>query len=365
MKNIYIGALSGTSMNSLDIAAVRLPDQYPRCPDLVAFAREAMPEQLRQRILNLQGGKNTTLEQSMPEHRLLGQLFARIIRRVIKKYLEPEKIAAIGLHGQTLLHRPGATPPFTLQIGDPRIVAEETQCTTVANFRQIDIDNGGQGAPLAPAFHQAFFAKPEQALAVVNIGGIANITWLESDGKYRGYDCGPGNILMDAWSRRHLAEPYDREGNWARSGTPDKALVEHMLSDEFFTKTPPKSACATYFDLSWLDKKISAGNRISLENVQSSLAEFTAHCIADAILTDTPTSQILVCGGGVHNTYLMERLQTLAGVPVNDTQATGLHPDWVEAAGFAYLAQQRLHHAAVDLRATTGAKKAVLLGTIY
>ena len=352
-------------MNTLDIVAARLPDRYPRCPDLIAFAQEAMPEQLRQRILALQKKKITALEQLMHEHKLLGKLFAQIITRVIKKHLDPENVAAIGLHGQTLLHRPEANPPFTLQIGDPRTVAEQTRCTTVADFRQADINNGGQGAPLAPAFHQAFFAKPGQTLAVVNIGGIANITWLESDGKYRGYDCGPGNILMDAWTRRHLGEPYDHEGNWARSGTIDEALIARMLDDEFFRKKPPKSACATYFDLAWLERKAGADSRISPENIQANLAELTARCIADAVRADTPPDRIFLCGGGTRNTYLVERLQALSEVPVDDTQAAGLHFDWVEAAGFAYLAQQRLNNVEMDLRATTGTKKKALLGTIY
>ena len=352
-------------MNALDIAAVQLPDRYPRCPDLVAFEQEAMPTQLRQRILTLQEKKITTLEQSMHEHRVLGQLFARIIVRMIEKYLDPRNIAAIGLHGQTLLHRPEANPPFTLQIGDPRIVAKQTQCTTIADFRQVDMANGGQGAPLAPAFHQAFFARPEQTLAIVNIGGIANVTWLESDGRCQGHDCGPGNILMDAWTRRHLGKPHDHEGKWARSGVSDKTLLAHILNDEFFKKTPPKSACATYFDLSWLDRKISTGNRISPENVQSSLAELTARCIADTILSHTPPAQIFICGGGTCNTYLVERLQALVGMPVSDTQVAGLCSDWVEAAGFAYLAQQRLNNIEVDLRTTTGARKTALLGAIY
>ncbi len=362
-SDAYIGALSGTSMDALDVAAVRFSPQTSPRVELLACANEAIPEDLRERIRQLQRENITTLRQAAAEHEALGRLFARAITRLIEKNLSGAAVGGIGLHGQTVLHRPDADPPFTLQIGDPRIVAAQTGCVTVSDFRQCDLAVGGQGAPLAPLFHKAFFARPGETLAVVNIGGISNITWLESDGGYSGYDCGPGNVLLDAWIRRQRGKAYDRDGAWARSGVSDERLLARLLDEEFFRLTPPKSACATDFDLAWLTEKI-AGD-ISPENVQASLAELTARCIAAAVNEHSPAPvRVLVCGGGAHNAHLMERLQALLKPPVAATQAT-LSPDWVEAAGFAYLAQQRLDNKAVDLRAVTGAREAAVLGVIY
>lgn len=354
-------------MNALDVAAIRFPEQHPRCPQLIASARKPLPEKLRQQILDLQEKEISGVQQATREHEVLGRLFSQTISGMIGKHLDPGNIRAIGLHGQTVLHRPNSQPPFSLQIGDPHIVAAQTKCSTVSDFRQADMENGGQGAPLAPAFHQAFFARRGQTQAVVNIGGIANLTWLESDGSYRGYDCGPGNILMDAWSRLHLDEPCDRNGDWAKSGTCDEALLARMLDDAFFRRKPPKSACATGFSLGWLEQKTGSVRRMHPENVQSCLAELTARCIASEILASSSLPQrVLVCGGGAHNDYLMQRLRVLLGkIPVDDTLAAGIPADWVEAAGFACLARQRLNNVEIDLRSTTGAHKTALLGKIY
>ena len=366
MKDIYIGALSGTSMDALDIAAVRFSLQDSLNIELLAYTNKVIPEDLCQRIHQLQQKKTHTLQQAAQEHKKLGQLFSQAITQLVEENLDRKTIGAIGLHGQTILHRPKEKPPFTLQIGDPNIVAKQTGFVTVSDFRQSDINNGGQGAPLAPVFHKVFFSKINKSLAVVNIGGISNITWLEKNGDYSGYDCGPGNILLNAWIQKHRNKSYDDGGEWARSGICNEQLLTRMLDDDFFKQAPPKSACATNFSLRWLKEKMPADNQISPKNIQSSLIELTARCIVNAVKDHSPAPErVLVCGGGTHNRYLIERLQNLLEVPIADTQAIGLPPDWVEAAGFAYLAQQRLNDKLIDLRSTTGARKPTTLGTIY
>ena len=364
---VYIGALSGTSMDALDVAAVRFsPWTATRVkPELLACANEAIPESLRDCIYQLQQENASTITQAEGEHYALGRLFAGAVSRLIKKLPEHETVRAVGLHGQTVLHRPYDDPPFTLQIGDPSVVATQTNCTVVSDFRQYDLAAKGCGAPLAPVFHQAFFAETGETQSVVNIGGIANITLLEGDKLYSGFDCGPGNILLDTWTRSHCNRPYDRDGAWAQSGTCDEALLSRFLEDEFFSRPPPKVACATDFSLAWVDQKL-AGNVIAPENVQATLTELTARCIADAVSAFRPPPvRILVCGGGIHNRCLVGRLKTLLKVPISDTQAAGFAPDWVEAAGFAYLAGCCLDNKKIDLRNVTGAHEPVILGKIY
>lgn len=371
MRDVYIGALSGTSMDALDVAAVRFPPpnqsrQNGGRVELLADVNREIPQTLRDRLLALQKQNVTTLQQAADEHETLGRLFADAIKHLIRRHLPDDAVRAVGLHGQTLLHRPGDDPPLTLQIGDPRVVAEQTGCDTVSDFRLSDLAVGGQGAPLAPVFHDAFFSQAGKTQAVVNVGGISNVTWLESDGGYSGYDCGPGNILLDAWNRRHRRGAYDRDGEWARSGVCDESLLARMLEDEFFTRRPPKSACASGFGPAWLESKMPPRKRLKPEDVQASLTELTARCIADAVQARPQApARVLICGGGAHNGYLMERLRALLAAPVEDTRAAGLSPDWVEAAGFAFLARRRLAHEATDLRSVTGARKPAVLGVIY
>ncbi len=362
--SVYIGALSGTSMDALDVAAVRFSPQARARVELLACASEAIPENLRDCVRRLQRENAATIEQAAAEHYALGRLFAGAVTRLLEKLLNGETVRAVGLHGQTVLHRPDADPPFTLQIGDPGVVAARTGCAVVSDFRQSDLAAGGQGAPLAPVFHRVFFAEAGETRAVVNVGGIANVTVLEGGGRCTGFDCGPGNVLLDAWTQRHRGETYDRDGAWARSGVCDEALLARLLDDEFFHRAPPKSACATGFGRAWLEHKI-AGAAPAPANVQATLAELTARCIFDAVAARCAPARVFVCGGGAHNGFLMERLQALFDVPVADTQAAGLAPEWVEAAGFAYLAQRRLAGEKTDLRGVTGAREAVVLGRIY
>ena len=368
-SGVYIGALSGTSMDALDVAAVRFSSRAHAQvrTELLACANEAIPESLRESIFRLQRGNAVTAGQARDESHVLGQLFADAISRVTLKLPEDKNVLAIGLHGQTVLHRPDSDPPFTLQIGDPGVVAEQTRYPVVSDFRQSDLAAGGQGAPLAPAFHSAFFAEADTVRAVVNIGGIANVTVLDGSNNYSGFDCGPGNILLDSWARRCLDKAYDHLGAWAESGICNKALLARLLDDEFFTRAPPKSTCTSHFNLAWLEQKI-AGEKISLENIQTTLTELTARCIADAVTSSTSRlhlEHVFICGGGVHNHFLVKRLKALLEAPVTDTRAMGLSPDWVEAAGFAYLAKRFLNNEKTDLQNVTGAREAVTLGEIY
>ena len=369
-NDIYIGALSGTSMDAIDVAAVRLPVPHRGSIsgniELLAYADTEIPQRLRRRIRQLQKKDVTTPAQAAPEHHSLGQLFADAVKCLVERQLNGDDARAIGLHGQTLLHRPHASSPFTLQLADPQLVATQTNYAVVSDFRQSDLAVGGQGAPLAPAFHQALFARSKHCVAVVNIGGISNVTHLDGDRDYSGYDCGPGNILLDAWIKQQRDADYDHDGDWARAGTCDPALLEQLLDHPFFKQTPPKSACATMFGMDWLKQQLAASAALPAQDVQASLLELTACCIADSIHSLAPApEEILVCGGGAHNRYLMERLQTLCKMCVRDTQAVGVPARQVEAVGFAYLAQRRLHHIKTDLRRVTGAREAAILGTLY
>ena len=273
---------------------------------------------------------------------------------------------AIGSHGQTLRHEPYSEAPFTLQIGNPGIIAAGTGITTVADFRSADIALGGQGAPLAPAFHEWLLREPGALRAVVNIGGIANVTILPpGDGATTGFDTGPGNTLLDAWCREHRGQSFDESGAWAADGNVDQALLERLLGDPYFSAAPPKSTGFEYFNLGWLD---AAGvDNIPPVDVQATLAALTARTIGDAIRdAASDRCEVFVCGGGVHNDELMRLLaEELPGCRVQSTGAAGLDPDWVEAVAFAWLAKRRLASETGSLASVTGANRDSILGVIH
>ena len=284
--------------------------------------------------------------------------------------ITPQQVRAVGSHGQTILHLPGATPPRTLQIGDPSRISGLTGITTVADFRRADMAAGGQGAPLAPAFHAWRFRNHGSNRIVLNIGGIANITVLPASGAVdvTGFDTGPGNTLMDAWIQQCLNQDFDNQGRFAASGRVQDELVRLMLADGYFSAPPPKSTGKDDFNLAWLATFIEqAGKTFSNEDVQATLLELTAVSIANAILQAAPeTDEILTCGGGIHNPVLMQRLRSLLpGIEAKSTSAYGVDPDAVEALTFAWLAKQRLENIPANLPSVTGAKKAVVLGAVY
>ena len=301
----------------------------------------------------------------------IGECFRDAALELLKQSKTNAKdVVAIGSHGQTLRHQPHAERPFTLQIGDPNIIATGTGITTVADFRRADVALGGEGAPLTPAFHQWLFADPKASRVVLNIGGIANVTLLLAGSKtVTGFDTGPGNTLLDGNARKALKKPFDKDGAWAAEGNVAEELLQVLLSDEYFAAPPPKSTGFEYFNDTWLSAKMSSLGKTApaAADLQATLAELTARTIANAIIEIAPdANEVLVCGGGVHNKDLVRRLETcLAGKTVESTANYGLHPDWVEAAAFAWLARRHLEGKPGNLPEVTGASRPAVLGTTY
>ena len=366
MSELYIGLMSGTSLDGIDAALVEFKDLRPR---LLGFEYHAFPENLKTMIHRLSDANSLISLQEYGELDVeLGHLFAQAVSQLlIKNQITASAITAIGSHGQTLFHAPNTARPFSLQIGDPNIIAETTGVTTVADFRRRDIAAGGQGAPLVPAFHQAVFSDTSKHRCIVNIGGIANITVLPTDSSASivGFDTGPGNTLMDQWIKQHKDLSYDASGAWARTGRVNRALVAQLEDDEYFYALPPKSTGKEYFSLTWLAQKIAIAD-YQPEDIQASLCYLTAITICKAIKSQAPlTEEVLVCGGGIHNTYLLELITQYLACPVASTEVCGIHPDHVEAMAFAWLARQTINHLPGNLKEVTGAKNPVVLGGVY
>ena len=366
---IYLGLMSGTSVDGIDAALVSLSDGKP--PLLTATHAHPIPATIRDEIQALMRTGANEVERMGELDMALGELFAAAANAVIKKSgLAPKDIRAIGSHGQTIRHRPRAAHPFTLQIGNPSVIAERTGITTVADFRARDIAAGGQGAPLAPAFHRHVFHSPQRHRVIVNIGGIANITCLPADAAQpvTGFDTGPGNTLLDQWIRHRQGRSHDDNGQWAAAGRASNELLEQLLADPYFAAPPPKSTGREHFNIEWLQghlKRLAAPPADA--DVQATLMQLTAGTIAGAIRRFLPeTQEAYVCGGGAHNRALMAALaDNLSGIRVATTEALGLPPDWVEAAAFAWLAYQALQGQPGNVPSVTGAKRAVILGGIY
>lgn len=358
--------MSGTSADALDAALVDLREE--RHPKLLA-TRSRNLANLREDIHSLAhpGGYNE-IQRMGRLGRQLAELSAGLVHELLAATgLQPEDIAAIGSHGQTIRHEPpGQSPhPFTLQIGDPSTIAELTRITTVADFRSRDIAAGGQGAPLAPAFHRAVFAASEPR-AVVNIGGMANITLLPDEEQVLGFDTGPGNCLMDYWALQHLQTPYDQEGKWAASGAVQSLLLERLLSDPYFRQPPPKSTGREHFHHQWLTLHLQALSAMKPADIQRTLLELTARTITDALKGSLPKPRALfVCGGGAHNPVLMGRLKELGKLPVASTAELGIEPQWVEAMAFSWLASRTLQGLPGNEPQVTGARSMTILGGIY
>jgi len=362
----YIGLMSGTSIDGIDAALVSIPLNGRLT--LLASHQHPFPAALRNSIQALMLPGPDEIEREGELDVQLGRLFADAAKTLLAKSgVSASSIRAIGSHGQTIRHRPHAAYPFSRQIGNPSVVAEETGITTVADFRARDLAAGGQGAPLVPAFHQWFFRKPGGNRAIVNIGGIANITWLPATdgGLVLGFDTGPGNTLLDQWVARHRNEPYDRDGAWAASGRVQNDLLARLMADGYFAKAPPKSTGREHFNLAWLEQHLVG--QLAPEDIQATLAELTALSIARGLkFLPEKTGEIYLCGGGTHNRHLLACLRALLpGIPVATTEMLGLDPDWVEATAFAWLAHQALAGHAGNIPSVTGARHPVLLGGIY
>lgn len=366
-KELYLGIMSGTSLDGVDTVIM---DFSEASPQMLACGFTAMPDELRKSLADLcLRGEATLLELGELDNRL-GHLYAQSVQDLLlSSGISAAEIRAIGCHGQTIWHSPQGSHPFTMQIGDANVIAALTGITTVADFRRKDMAYGGQGAPLVPAFHQALFADPQQLTVVLNMGGISNISILQAGELTRGYDTGPGNVLLDAWVERHLGHSYDKDAHWALQGHVYTPLLQHLLAEPFLAQPAPKSTGRELFSLAWLLAKLELFPNVTPADVQATLVEFTAITIRDELrkLPETPQSKVLLaCGGGAKNPLLMARLQEiLADWSLGTTTASGLDIDYVEAAAFAWLAHQRIHNLPGNLPAVTGATKAVSLGVIY
>lgn len=363
MSQFYIGVISGTSMDGIDLVVADCSDDHPCLIASLSVAYEAELKTELQALID--AGPDATLAAVMRTHRQLGSAFAAATSLLLKKNkIKAKNISACGLHGQTILHMPGAEPGFSVQLGDANSFALETGIVTVSDFRGMDIAAGGQAAPLAPLIHRELFADPEENRAVVNLGGIANITVLPRKGDVTGYDTGPANCLMDAWAREHLNTQFDDDGRWAAVGQVDDPLLATLERDPYFSLQPPKSTGTDYFNLDWLMQHIGEHSYIN-KDIQTTLAELTAWSVARAVRANK-CDRVLLCGGGVHNSFLAKRLAVLLdGTPVQNTTELGVDADWVEGLLFAWLASQRLEGRAFDMKSVTGSNEPVVLGAIY
>ncbi|QLF93859.1 anhydro-N-acetylmuramic acid kinase [Pseudomonas sp. ABC1] len=359
---LYIGVMSGTSLDGLDVALIE-QDADTR---LLATHYTPLPADLHKELLALcSPGFDEVARVALAEQRwveLAAQGVDTLLRQAGKSATE---IRAIGSHGQTIRHEP--CRGFTVQIGNPALLAELTSITVVSDFRRRDVAAGGQGAPLVPAFHEALFGKQELACAVLNIGGFGNLSLLSCEEGTGGFDTGPGNVLMDAWIKHTLGQSYDADGRWAASGTVDESLLGALLADPFFSTQGPKSTGRETFNLDWLLTHLGDREKLPAEDIQATLLELTARSISTALQqSQQGTRQLWVCGGGAHNSQLMARLQALLpGCRVESTKAMGIDPDWIEAMAFGWLAHCCLEGIPANRPAVTGATGLRVLGAIY
>ncbi len=378
MRELYIGLMSGTSLDGVDGVLVEESSR------VIAHSYAPFPPSLRQEFLAL----NTSGSDEIHRGALAANALARVYSQVVSDLLAQAKVAqsdvtAIGAHGQTVRHRPqefdviqsftgSMAGGYTVQLNNPALLAELTGIDVVADFRSRDVAAGGQGAPLVPAFHQAVFGQAHEAVAVLNIGGISNITLLppldlQPAGEVIGFDCGPGNALMDHWCQQHTGQAFDSGGQWAASGQVNEGLLKALLDEPYFTKPPPKSTGRDLFNLPWLADKLAGFDKVAPVDVQATLTELTASaCVTCLTSYGVDSRQLIVCGGGAMNTFLLERLQArLQKVTVTTSEAFGLPPLQVEAAAFAWLARKAIRRETGSLPKVTGTRGARILGAIY
>jgi anhydro-N-acetylmuramic acid kinase len=367
MDSLYIGLMSGTSMDGIDAAMVQFGDR--RCRVIATYSHQ-YAEELRTALLSAtRDPERCTVDMVGRLDNWVGESFRdAALNLMTEAATDADKIVAIGSHGQTIRHQPRIDRPFTFQIGDPNIIAAGTGVTTVADFRRRDLALGGEGAPLLPPFHHWLFADSDSNRVVLNVGGIANITILPAGSdEATGFDTGPGNTLLDAWIQVSKGQKFDRDGGWAKSGKISSELLNLLLRDPYFALPPPKSTGFEYFNLMWLRQALSEIGDIAAADVQATLCALTARTVADAIGNHAPaTDELLVCGGGIDNSELIRWIASaLPAIQVHSTADFGLEPDWVEAAAFAWLAKRCLDGEYGNLPAVTGASRAAILGGIY
>lgn len=365
----YIGIMSGTSLDGIDVALCQFDGSQV---DLIDHSSTPYKATIKQQLDTLVNSQQTDLAIMCQLDRYLAQQYAQATNELLaKNKLSPEQVSAIGCHGQTLKHDPTQQLAYTLQIGDPNTLASLTQITTVSDFRRKDIALGGQGAPLAPAFHQQIFSHPLHTRVIINIGGIANITLLPKESQSHsivGFDTGPGNTLMDHFCQRHWKKNFDHLGEIASQGHSDAALIEFILKHEgYFHLESPKSTGTDYFNLEWFDAFLQqSGQTIEPINQLATLNELTAITIAQGIKQlSLPIDEIYCCGGGSHNQTLLNNLTKHTSIKAQTTAQLGLHPDWVEACAFAWFAKNTLEKQPSNLPHITSASKKSILGGIY
>lgn len=361
MPQLHIGLMSGTSLDGVDAV---LADCAGRKPRLLGSAHVAFGAGIRRELFSLNSPEGNEIERAALAGNALSRRYAAAVRKVLARSgKRAAAIRAIGCHGQTVRHRPGLG--FTTQIGNPALLAELTGIAVVADFRSRDIAAGGQGAPLAPAFHAALFSSRAESRAVLNLGGIANLTLLARSGAVSGFDTGPGNCLLDLWAVRHLGTRFDRDGRWAAGGQARERLLERMLREPYFRARPPKSTGRNLFNEDWLRRMLRIKARA--RDVQATLLELTATSVADEVRRHCRgVTRVIACGGGVRNLALMARLkERLAPLPLETSEHHGLDPQLVEATAFAWLAKQTLDRRPASLPSVTGARGPRVLGAVY
>lgn len=360
----YIGVMSGTSLDGIDVVLAAIDKHL--VVQLASYSHP-IPLTLKNDILAVCQGQQLTLSQLGQLDTRLGKLFARAVQILMEKQgLTRADIAAIGCHGQTVWHEPQGDSPHTMQIGDNNQIVALTGVTVVGDFRRRDMALGGQGAPLVPAFHHALLAHPTERRMVLNIGGIANLSLLIPGHAVKGYDTGPGNMLMDAWIWRQKGKPYDKDAEWASRGKVILPLLQQMLSDPYFAAPAPKSTGREYFNYGWLERQLSAFPGLAGVDVQTTVTELTAVTIAEQVLLSGGCERLMVCGGGGRNPLLMARLAgLLPGIEVGKTIEAGISGDDMEALAFAWLAYRTMSGLPGNLPSVTGASEASILGAIF
>ena len=374
-SHMFVGVMTGTSVDGLDIAAIDIDQDE----NIVFIASETItyPPGLRENLLALSQAEATKVSSYGELDAALGRFIGNSVNSFLRKFgINPKEVQAIGSHGQTIRHQPPDTrgndeQSFTLQIGDPNRIAFITKIITIADFRRMDMAAGGQGAPLVPLFHQNILKKKSSDAALVNIGGIANITYI--DETLIGYDIGPGNCLVDAWCQRKLNKAYDDKGHWARTGVLNGQLLKRLLNEPYFYMEPPKSSGKELFNLDWLKKNAIEYQLETMrsQDVQRTLLELTAATISKSVKNTPKISNVIVCGGGRNNEFLMERISSLlniegqGGYVLDASEHWGLDGDSLEASAFAWLAFRRLNNLVGAVPSVTGAKKPSVLGAVY
>ena len=369
MPELFVGLMSGTSLDGVDGVLAEFPLTGLR---VLAHASAPLPPDLSQELLALNRAGPNELHRAALAANALVRVYARLVAQLLAQAgMDPSQVRAIGAHGQTVRHQPQAFDGtgYTLQLNNPALLAELTGIDVVADFRSRDVAAGGQGAPLVPAFHQSLFGRPGETIATLNIGGMANLTVLgpQLADDVLGFDCGPGNALMDAWCQRHLGQAFDAGGAWAASGQIQRDCLKVLLQEPYFEQSIPKSTGRDLFNADWLAQKLADFKARAAVDVQATLAELTAiTCAADLKRYGSDSNCLIVCGGGAFNTHLMGRLQAhLPAVRVGSSQAQGLPPQQVEAAAFAWLARKAVLRETASLKKVTGACGARVLGAIY